>query len=236
MNTHGPGTVVGMFAEVLTLGAVTRAPREGRLTLAGLEHIMIRDQVSAKSFYHVLEHNDVTAALRPEPGDVMLVRSQAIPVKNVSGSVELVPVTASCYGSGETRLDRIGGHVLVGGVNQMWADGIVATAPRRQLLYAEGDEREQTKVFNACLIVAENAGLLETVAYGLSAAALEVVGRLDRAVLQGRLLTEKRPGRDGQSRVYSRLECYRQFREERTAKPSPSGVRPQVTRTKEVHP
>lgn len=222
-----------MFAQVQTLGAVSRDPNKGRLTLAGRETIVIRDQVCQQYFYHVLQHNEVTTASRPQPGDVLFVISQVIPQRGLSGSVQLVPLTAFNYGPGQTRLDGRGGHVLAHGVNQMWADGIVATVPRRQTLAAQAGETAPTSLFSTCLIVAEDAGLLETVAYGATADALGVVDRYDRVALQGRLLNEKRPDGKGAQRLYSRLDCYRQNSEER--KPRPGGARPQI-RDEEVTP
>lgn len=195
-----------MPATVTTLGAVHSAPRQNVLTLAGTERILIRSEFRHVAFYHQFEINDILSAVNPQPGDTLLVSSEVYPMRGHSGRLILRPVEVTNYGHGVTTRDSRKGYVLACGVNQMHVEGVVAATPRRVQLDA------QTPVVNASLIIVEQAGLLETVSYGLTAISLEGLQKGDRVWLQGRLLNEKRPSADGKTRLYSRLETYRQTR------------------------
>ena len=201
-----------MPAFLSTLGAVHSAPRQ-TITIAGTERVLLATGFTQVRFYHLFEVNDLIKQVNPKPGDILQIYSEAVPVRQQPGRLILTPTDVTNFGPGQTTKDSQHGHVYDLGVNQMWAEGVLATDPVRVML------DDLTPVVRANMIILEDAGLLETVSYGNTAQDLKSIKKGDRLWLQGRLLSEKRPDGQGNRRTYSRLETTRQFHKPRKSRP-----------------
>ena len=194
-----------MPARFTILGALHSAPRGRTFTLAGTEVINQRGTVREVRFYHVLTAATPEVLHGLTVGLPYFVEGEVRPLPESNGKVTLQLEEITALAPIPTERDKLEGHLLTRGVNQVVASGHLAANVNIQILPGE----DRIPVVNVSLRVFPDAGLLETSSYGRAARALEGGCKGDAVVLFGRLNNEKRTNGQGKLRVYTRLETYR---------------------------